>query len=72
MKSLTIKLYHQQVTVMANSPRQAVKLAVDSRSIPSSAWRWLGDATTAGFYGPLSITVLPRKAAGPVQLTLEF
>ena len=56
MKSFTVKLYHQQITVMANSPRQAVKLAVDSRAIPSSAWRWLGDAQLEGHYGPLSIT----------------
>jgi len=72
MNYYIVRLYDKQRTLMANSPRQAVKLAVDDRSIPSSAWRWLGNATKAGFYGPLQITVLPRKAAGPVQLTLEF
>ena len=55
MNSYTVRLYDKQRTLLAVSPRQAVKLAVASRSIPSSAWRWLGDATTEGFYGPLSI-----------------
>ena len=56
MNPYTVRLYDKQRTLLAVSPRQAVKLAVASRSIPSSAWRWLGDATTEGFYGPLSIT----------------
>ncbi len=72
MNYYIVRLYDKLRCVMANSPRQAVKLAVDDRSIPSSAWRWLGDATTEGFYGPLQITMLPRKAAGPKQLELEF
>lgn len=56
MKSFTIILYGQRATRVAMSPRQALKLAVDARQISQAAWRWMGDATQEGYYGPLSIT----------------
>lgn len=56
MNSYTIKYYSRQRTVLAPTPRKALWLAVRARAIPSGAWNWIKDATTEGYYGPLSIT----------------
>lgn len=55
MKSYTIQLHRKRHTVLADTPRRALWLAVKAHAIPSSAWNWIKDNKAEGFYGPLSI-----------------
>ena len=61
LNSYEIRLGHKVAHTRAHSVRQAIKHVVDSRAIPATAWHWLGDGTTEGFYGPLSIQKLPTR-----------
>ena len=55
MKSYHINMSGKVATVLAASPRKALYLATQSRAIPASAWNFMKEHTTEGFYGPLSI-----------------
>lgn len=69
MNTYRITFFNTNAVVAAATPRAALYKATKLRAIANKAWNNIKGQET---FGPLQITVLPRKAAGPVQLTLEF
>jgi len=74
MNTYRITFFNTNAVVAAATPRAALYKAAlykatKIRAIAKQAWNNIKGQET---FGPLSITVLPRKAAGPKQLELEF
>jgi len=69
MNTYRITFFNTNAVVAAATPRAALYKATKIRAIAKQAWNNIKGQET---FGPLSITVLPRKAAGPKQLELEF
>ena len=69
MNTYRITFLNTNAVVAAATPRAALYKATKIRAIAQQAWNNIKGQET---FGPLQITVLPRKDVGPQQLTLEF